>query len=107
MITIDLSLDNAELYRGCNIREVTNGSGKPHLHLATPPDEALPIIRSNLGKMLMSVYEQDHREAAEVTITGKAPLEVYLTVCSIVSQVAIRLYYRKGKKVMLLQNKGE
>jgi hypothetical protein len=88
MIVIDLSLNNKELYAGCEIEEV---AGK--LNLKTPVNYALNIIGKNLNNIIANILGKE----SEVTLTGGMAIWAYLLVFHLVVHRFNRVYYDDGK----------
>ncbi len=70
---LDLSLHNAELYQGVEISKV---GGKLSMDIS---DEILNKIGENADRIVSNIQPRD-----EVTLTGPAPIPVYLVVFHIV-----------------------
>lgn len=87
MLTINLGLDNEELYTGCEIEEV---GGRDTL--TTPPDEATNIIGRNAALLVEST---ENREA--VTLTGPMAVWAYLVVFHIVVHQFDEVWYLDGR----------
>ena len=84
MITLDLSLNNADLYAGCEIEEVAG-----RLNLATPVSEAVNIVGRNAARMNLS--------GDEITLTGAMAVWSYLICFHAVVHRFRRVYYCDGR----------
>lgn len=89
MQTIDLSLGNADLYKGCEIEEVAG-----RLNLTTPVSEAVNIVGRN-------IMEQIHY-GDEITLTGGMAVWSYLIVFHAVVHRYRRVYYDDGRNGRVL-----
>lgn len=86
---IDLSLNNAELYQGCEIEEV---AGK--LNLKTPLAEAVTLVGRNIQAILAKIPKKQRQE---VTLTGAMAIWAYLIVFHAVLHAFNRVYYDDGR----------
>lgn len=88
-IVFDLSLNNAELYDGCDIQEIAG-----RLTLMTPPSQAVNIIGRNarliVERMVASGVE-------EVTLTGAMAIWAYLIVFHSAVHRFRQVWYDDGK----------
>lgn len=84
---IDLSLNNAALYAGCEIEEVAG-----RLNLKTPVAEAVNIIGRNIATM---VKEADR--SGSVTLTGPMAVWSYLVVFHAVVHLFAEVIYDDGR----------
>jgi len=89
MIKIDLSLNNVDLYTGCEIEEVAGRK-----NLTTPITDAINIVGKNVAKMDMS--------GDEITLTGPMAVWAYLIVFHAVVHRFRRVYYDDGRSGVLL-----
>ena len=89
MTTIDLSLSNAELYKGCNIEEVAG-----RLNLTTPIAEAVNIVGRNIAKIVAQVPPGDR---GTVVLTGPMAVWSYLIVFHAVVHSFRRVVYDDGR----------
>jgi hypothetical protein len=87
MFTINLGLDNEELYDGCEIEEV---GGRDTL--TTPPDKAANIIGRNAQTLVENAKD---REA--VTLTGPMAVWAYLVVFHAVLHAFGEVWYQDGR----------
>lgn len=71
-MTIDLSLNNKDLYKGCTIEEVAG-----RLNLTTPIKDAANIVGRNINSIVKAVPAT---ERSEVTLTGAMAVWAYLIV---------------------------
>jgi hypothetical protein len=69
-ITINLGLNNSDLYAGCEIEEVAG-----RLNMTTPVQEAVNIVGRNIESILSQVEDRD-----SVTLTGPMSVACYLVV---------------------------
>lgn len=88
-LVINLGLDNAELYSGCEIEEV--GGRK---NLLTPPSEAGNIIGKNIAEIVAAVPAA---ERDQVTLTGPMAVWAYLVVFHAVLHAFNRVVYSDGR----------
>lgn len=92
MTTIDVSLNNAALYAGCQIEEVAG-----RLNLTTPIADAVNIVGRNIAKI---VDEDENRD--EVTLTGAMAVWAYLIVNHAVLHRYRRVHYNDGRSGSVL-----
>jgi hypothetical protein len=86
---LDLSLNNSELYKGCEVREVSGSKA-----ITTPVSEAANIVGLNAMKIA------DRLVAAgveEITLTGAMAIWAYLVVFHKVVHRFAKVYYAGGK----------
>lgn len=81
---LDLSLTNNDLYAGLDVQTM---AGK--LTLATPPDEAIPILIDNLAGLPI--------DPVEVVLTGSMAIWTYLVVFHFLHGRTTRIYYEDGR----------
>ena len=86
--SLDLSLNNADLYKECEIREVAG-----RFALMTPLSEAVNIVGRNAKKI---VDELVANGAEEITL-GAMAIWAYLVVFHVVVHRFRRVYYDDGK----------
>jgi hypothetical protein len=86
---LDLSLGNATLYAGCEIREVAG-----RLALMTPMSEAVNIVGRNAKQIVEDLVTGG---AEELTLSGAMAIWAYLVVFHIVVHRFRRVYYDDGK----------
>ena len=96
--TIDLSLKNATLYKGCQIEEVAGRA-----NLVTPIDEAINIIGRNVNEMVSSTPAE---ERGEVVLTGPMAVWAYLVVFHACVHVFTSVKYSDGKGEYLVAKHG-
>ena len=84
MISIDLSLKNESLYKGCEIEEVAG-----RLNLTTPIHEAVNIVGRNIANMEL--------KGDEITLTGAMAVWSYLVVFHAVVHRFSKVYYNDGR----------
>lgn len=84
---IDLSLKNAALYEGCEIKEVGG-----RLALITPPEEAANIVGRNMANIL-----SDCKNREDVTLTGPMAVWAYLVVFHQVVHSFRQVWYDDGR----------
>ena len=89
MITIDLSLKNADLYKGCKVEEVAG-----RLNLSTPVSEAVNIVGKNVAEMDLS--------GDEIELTGAMAVWAYLVVFHAVVHRFNKVYYNDGRNGKVL-----
>lgn len=87
MFSIDLSLTNQTLYKGCQIEEVAG-----RLNLVTPPAEAANMIGKNVAA-LINVAE----DKRDITLTGAMAIWAYLVVFHIVVHRFSKVWYDDGR----------
>src|SRR2546427_3736536 len=87
--SLDLSLNNADLYKECEIREVAG-----RFALMTPLSEAVNIVGRNAKKI---VDELVANGAEEITLSGAMAIWAYLVVFHVVVHRFRRVYYDDGK----------
>jgi hypothetical protein len=86
---IDISLNNSQLYAGCEIQEVAG-----RLTLTTPVKDAVNIVGRNAKKIvdeLVAIGIED------VTLSGAMAIWAYLVVFHVVVHRFRRVYYDDGK----------
>lgn len=86
---IDLSLENASLYEGC---EITEAGGRKNL--ATPQSEAVNIVGRNINAMMEAVSASNRKV---VVLTGPMAVWSYLVVFHAVVHRFDRVYYDDGR----------
>ena len=89
MKTIDLSLNNNELYDGCEVEEVAG-----RLNIVTKVDEAVNIVGRNVAQMDL--------RGDEITLTGAMAVWAYLVVFHAVVHRFNRVYYNDGRNDSVL-----
>lgn len=89
MQTLDVSLTNADLYKGCEIEEVAG-----RLNLTTPISEAVNIVGRNVAAMDL--------KGDEITLTGAMAVWSYLIVFHAVVHRFRRVYYDDGRNATIL-----
>lgn len=89
MKTIDLSLKNLDLYKGCVIEEVAG-----RLNLSTPIDEAVNIVGKNVAEMDL--------HGDEIELTGPMAVWAYLVVFHAVVHRFNKVYYNDGRNTKVL-----
>lgn len=87
--TLDLSLNNVEVYAGCAIEEIGG-----RLTLTTRKEEAINIIGRNARTIVDSMVKLG---VEELTLTGATAIWVYLVVFHLVVHRFKALYYDDGK----------
>ena len=85
---LDLSLSNAELYAGCNIREV---GGKPAL--MTPREEAVNIVGRNAHRLVAELVAGG---TEELVLSGAMAIWAYLVVFHAVAHRFRLIFYDDG-----------
>jgi hypothetical protein len=89
MTKINLGLNNADLYKGCEIEEVAGRQ-----NLKTPIAAAVNIVGKNIAEMDLS--------GTEVTLTGPMAVWAYLIVFHAVVHRFTRVYYDDGRSGAVL-----
>lgn len=89
---IDMSLNNADLYAGCEVEEVAG-----RLNLTTPPSEAISIVGRNIAAIVDAADDRD-----EVVLTGPMAVWAYLVAFHAVVHRFRRVYYDDGRSGPLL-----
>ncbi len=93
-MTIDMSLDNKELYKGCVTEEVAG-----RLNLKTPIADAVNIVGRNIKFIIDDSAPHDRDE---VILTGPMAVWSYLVVFHAVVHRFTRVYYDDGRSGMVL-----
>ncbi len=91
-LVVDLSLENLQLYEGCEIVEIGG-----RLTLQTLPSVAVNIVGRNMAKILENI--EDH---SEVTLTGPMAVWAYLVVFHQVVHRFRLVHYNDGRGNMVL-----
>lgn len=100
-MVIDLSLNNAELYAGCNITEVGG-----RLTLVTPVAEAVNVVGRNAQAMVDAYDQRAAARAGEggqllarsgVTLTGAMAVWAYLVVFHVIVHRFGEVWYDDGR----------
>ena len=89
MTTIDLSLKNKDLYKGCEVSEVAG-----RLNLSTPVSEAVNIVGKNVAEMDLS--------GDEIELTGAMAVWAYLVVFHAVVHRFNKVWYNDGRNESVL-----
>ena len=89
METINLSLQNNDLYKGCAIIEVAGRQ-----NLVTPIAQAIEIVGRNVNKLNL------HGE--EITLTGPMAVWAYLIIFHAVVHCYSKVYYDDGRNGAVL-----
>lgn len=89
MNTIDLSLNNAALYSGCQIEEVAGRK-----NLVTPVADAVNIVGRNIAAMDL--------HGDQITLTGPMAVWAYLVVFHAVVHRFSKVYYDDGRSGAVL-----
>jgi len=84
---INLSLQNADLYRGCAIEEVAGRQ-----NLTTPVSEAVNIVGKNIAEMVKADDDRD-----ELVLTGPMAVWAYLVVFHATVHSYRRVFYDDGR----------
>ena len=87
MMEIDLSLNNAALYAGCQVEEVAG-----RLNLTTPVADAVTNVGRNIAAMVRSEAQRD-----EVVLTGPMAVWAYLVVFHAVVHAFRKVIYDDGR----------
>jgi hypothetical protein len=88
-VKIDLSLNNKELYKDCEIEEVAG-----RLNLKTPVKDAVNIVGRNINTIVDALPSTDR---TEVTLTGAMAVWSYLIVFHAVVHKFGKVYYDDGR----------
>ena len=86
---LDLSLRNADLYAGLDLREQAGRS-----NLVTPPAEAIPVILRNLEAITI--------DRDEVVLTGSMAIWSYLVIFHWLHGRTKRIWYEDGRAERVL-----
>lgn len=92
MNTINLGLDNGDLYAGCEIEEV---GGRKNLTTALP--QARDIVGKNATEIVKNMTDRN-----EITLTGPMAVWTYLIVFHIVVHKFTKVWYDDGRNAPLL-----
>lgn len=95
-MTIDLSLNNAVLYDGCEVEEVAG-----RMNLTTPAEKASSIVGRNARSIVDSAEERE-----EVILTGPMAVWAYLIVFHVVVHSFRCVYYDNGRERVLIAKHG-
>jgi len=88
-IVFDLSLNNAELYDGCDIQEIAG-----RMTLMTPARDAVDVVGRNVQKIVARMAADGFEE---ITLTGAMAIWAYLVVFHAVVHRFRRVYYDDGR----------
>lgn len=83
---LNIGLDNAELYAGCEIKEVGG-----RLSLITPPAEAANAVGRNTADIIAAVEDR------QITLTGAMAVWAYLVVFHVVVHKFAQVWYEDGR----------
>ena len=83
-MTLDISLNNENLYQGCTIEEVAGRK-----NLTAPVEQAINLVGKNIAQMDLS--------GDEITLTGAMAVWAYLIVFHAVVHRFRRVYYDDGR----------
>lgn len=86
-MNIDLSLNNKDLYKGCEIEEVAG-----RLNLKTPVADAINIVGRNIASIV-----RDADRSATVVLTGPMAVWSYLVVFHAVVHMFREVQYDDGR----------
>ena len=89
MKTIDLSLNNNELYEGCEVTEVAGRK-----NLTTPISEAINIVGRNVAQMDL--------RGDEITLSGPMAVWAYLVIFHAVVHTFSKVWYDDGRNGKVL-----
>ena len=89
---INLSLSNADLYKGCAIEEVAGRK-----NLTTPTSEAVNIVGKNIAEIVKTDENRD-----ELVLTGPMAVWAYLVVFHAVVHMYRRVSYDDGRSGEIL-----
>ena len=94
MTTIDLSLRNTALYKGCVIEEVAG-----RLNLKAPVEEAVALV----GRNIAAIVQNTPPEARDsVTLTGPMAVWAYLVVFHAVVHSFSEVQYSDGRNATVV-----
>ena len=93
-MVIDMSLKNAELYKGCEVETVAG-----RLNMTTPPLEAKEIVGKNIAAIVAATPAT---ERDQVILTGPMAVWAYLVVFHTVVHVFRRVSYDDGRSGAVL-----
>lgn len=93
---VDLGLGNADLYKGCEVKEV---GGRQVL--TTPVEQAVNIVGRNAGEIVNNIDDR-----SEITLTGAMAVWAYMVVFHQVVHKFSKVYYDDGRtgKVLIAQH---
>jgi hypothetical protein len=89
MKTLNIGLNNTDLYQGCEVEEVAG-----RLNLTTPVEEAVSVVGKNIANMELS--------GDEITLTGPMAVWAYLVVFHAIVHRYKRVYYDDGRSGTVL-----
>jgi len=92
--TIDLSLRNKALYKGCVVEEVAG-----RLNLKTPIDEAVGLVGRNIAAIIQDVPPESR---GSVTLTGPMAVWAYLIVFHEVVHTFAEVQYSDGRNAAVV-----
>jgi len=95
-VKIDLSLNNKELYKDCEIEEVAG-----RLNLKTPVQDAVNIVGRNINTLVNAGWGAG-ADRSEVTLTGPMAVWAYLIVFHAVVHRFSKVYYDDGRSGTVL-----
>ena len=98
MTTIDLSLRNKALYKGCVVEEVAG-----RLNLKTPVKEAVVLVGRNIAAIIQNIPS---KARDSVTLTGPMAVWAYLVVFHAVVHVFAEVKYFDGRNTVTLARHG-
>lgn len=84
---LNIGLDNAELYAGCEIKEVGG-----RFCLITPPAEAANAVGRNTADIIAAVEDR-----SQITLTGAMAVWAYLVVFHVVVHKFAQVLYEDGR----------
>ena len=84
---LNIGLDNAELYAGCEIKEVGG-----RLSLITPPAEAANAVGRNTADIIAAVEDR-----SQITLSGAMAVWAYLVVFHVVVHKFAQVWYEDGR----------
>ena len=98
MTTIDLSLRNKALYKGCVVEEVAG-----RLNLKTPVAEGVVLVGRNIAAIVQATPPESRDS---VTLTGPMAVWAYLVVFHEVVHVFGEVRYSDGRNTVVLARHG-
>jgi hypothetical protein len=96
--TLDVSLGNARLYRGCEVRTVCG-----HLVLMTQRAQAVTIVGANVLRMAEEIPPPERKR---LTLAGDGPPWALLTVCHMLHHAFDRMDYDDGGEPVVISRFG-
>ena len=89
-VTLDLSLDNAALYAGCQIETIAGRK-----NLAEPVENAVSVVGENIHRMVKDFMPGQRSQG--IVLTGPMAVWAYLVVFHAVVHVFREVWYDDGR----------